>query len=411
MDEEKLVLFTLNYPYGKGEAFLENEIKQLSSNFDTVYILPTEKGSKEKRFFELDDNVVVLDDLINGNASIITLLLSNFIDCARIYFYQLTTKHRWKYIRYFKSFCDYLSQDIRKKKIVRSIIKKHKLEHAIFYDYWFVNSTITLALLRKEGIVKKCFSRAHGFDLYDDRQFEKVVSFREFKVKYLDAVFAISHHGLDYLKRRCNKKHHYKLKLSYLGVDLKVNRIDENASSDELVIVSCARLIDFKRVHIIPDLLNALHHLKIRWIHFGDGAMNSVLMEKTKLLKPHITFDFRGEVQNSEVHEFYESNKVDFFISLSQSEGLPVSMMEAQAFGIPIISTIVNGVGEIVNENTGIPLSLKLSVDEIGLAINNNLNKKFVRERIKKHFQDHFNASYNYSCFIKTIKALNEPVI
>ncbi len=406
MSQKKIVLFTLSYPYGKGEAFLENEIKHLSLNFDKIYILPTEKGTKEKRFFELQNNVVVLDDLTISNDSIFTILLSNYVDCTRVFFYQLTTKHFWSYIRYFKSFLDYLSQDIRKKKVVESVIKRYELGNAIFYDYWFVNTTITLALLRKEGLIKKSFSRTHRFDLYDDIQFEKIVSFREFKVKYLDAVFAISYHGLSYLKSRVNKKYHQKLKLSYLGVDPKVDRIGKNTTNDELVIVSCARLIDFKRVHVVPDVLNGIKHKKIRWIHFGDGNMRGVLLEKAKELKAHIIFDFRGEVQNSEVHKYYQNNKVDFFMSLSESEGLPVSMMEAQAFGIPIIASIVNGVGEIVNETTGIPLLINLSVDEIKVVINNNFNKKFDREVIKKHFQKHFNAGSNYRCFVKTIKAL-----
>jgi len=41
------------------------------------------------------------------------------------------------------------------------------------------------------------------------------------------------------------------------------------------------------------------------------------------------------------------------FINTSSSEGIPVSMMEAQSFGIPILAMDVGGVREIVGPQTG----------------------------------------------------------
>ena len=55
-----------------------------------------------------------------------------------------------------------------------------------------------------------------------------------------------------------------------------------------------------------------------------------------------------GAIQNVEVYKYYNEHCADLFINVSSSEGLPVSIMEAISFGIPVIATDVGGTGEIV---------------------------------------------------------------
>ena len=60
---------------------------------------------------------------------------------------------------------------------------------------------------------------------------------------------------------------------------------------------------------------------------------------------------------------------VDLFLNVSEYEGVPVSVMEAQSFGIPVIATAVGGTPEIVNEENGFLLPENPSQDEIASAI------------------------------------------
>ena len=66
---------------------------------------------------------------------------------------------------------------------------------------------------------------------------------------------------------------------------------------------------------------------------------------------------FMGYVPNVEIMQFMEESNVDVFINLSTSEGVPVSIMEAQSYGIPVIATNVGGTGEIIDKDNGILLS------------------------------------------------------
>lgn len=53
----------------------------------------------------------------------------------------------------------------------------------------------------------------------------------------------------------------------------------------------------------------------------------------------------------------YSEHPVDVFINLSTNEGVPVSIMEAISFDIPIVATDVGGTSEIVTDETGILVS------------------------------------------------------
>ena len=63
-----------------------------------------------------------------------------------------------------------------------------------------------------------------------------------------------------------------------------------------------------------------------------------------------------GAFSNREVFDFYKSHPVDFLINVSNNEGIPVSIMEAHSFSIPVVATNVGGTSEIVNEENGILL-------------------------------------------------------
>ena len=96
---------------------------------------------------------------------------------------------------------------------------------------------------------------------------------------------------------------------------------------------------------------------EIEWLHFGDGILRNELEEtrlyKTGICQTGITYRFMGHYPNEELLKFYTANKVDLFINTSSTEGMPVSIMEAQSFGIPVIATDTGGVKEVVTEGTG----------------------------------------------------------
>lgn len=70
-------------------------------------------------------------------------------------------------------------------------------------------------------------------------------------------------------------------------------------------------------------------------------------------LYPNLECLILGILPNNQIGEEYIKFKPSLFINLSSSEGVPVSIMEAFSFGIPVIATDVGGTSEIVNNSVG----------------------------------------------------------
>ena len=75
---------------------------------------------------------------------------------------------------------------------------------------------------------------------------------------------------------------------------------------------------------------------------FGDGSfLNELKCYCDIYLKGNIKYLFKGRVSNAEVLDFYKKYNPSLFSKFKFVEGVPVSIMEAMSFGIPVIATDV----------------------------------------------------------------------
>lgn len=391
-----LVILTITYP----DPFLENEIPHLASSFDKIYILP--QNSQRNQIFG-NVEVVSIFSSLNSRRTWMRLMI-NFIDFVRVFLYSLQYPTRRNYIKYHRSFAGYFLNEVQKVSALKRFILSNNLQDALFYDYWLVDATIAMALLKRQGLIKRSFARVHGFDLYDERQFEGCVSFREYRVKYLDAVFAISEHGLKYMQERLPERLRHKMRLSRLGVkDPGVPIEKPRIKGCDYLIVTCARLIPLKRMRLVAEVLQRTR-LNISWVHFGDGPARTELEEAVRNLPENVTVQIKGNVSNDDILAFYKRFHVDLFVSLSESEGIPVSMMEAISFGIPVLACDLNGIPEIVNDTTGKLIRVNAGIDEILFEVEQTLlQRRFDRRSIYQYYKQEFDARHNYRQFVNEI--------
>ena len=113
----------------------------------------------------------------------------------------------------------------------------------------------------------------------------------------------------------------------------------------------------------------------------------------------NIEVEFKGFVINEKILNFYESNPIDLFLNLSSEEGIPVSLMEAISYGIPVVAIDVFGNPELVNKTTGLLFTLEDNAKTISQKIKLFINSKIDRKKIADFQKKFYSAELNYSEF------------
>jgi len=94
---------------------------------------------------------------------------------------------------------------------------------------------------------------------------------------------------------------------------------------------------------------------------------------------------------------------IDVFINVSESEGVPVSIMEAMSCHIPIIAPDVGGIKDmVIDEYNGILLSGDPDINEIAVGLEKieYFKNSKIRENAYALYLDKYNAKRNYEEFI-----------
>jgi len=280
------------------------------------------------------------------------------------------------------------------------------------YSYWFTEYALAGVLLKKNGRAKIAVSRAHRWDLYEDRMPGGYLPARRQILSGTDRIFCISGHGADYLGDRF-PGYRDKIRVSRLGVPAA--RVRNTAKKDErLYLVSCAYLSSVKRVHLLVAAL-AMVDLSVKWTHLGGGEQEGAIRDQAAGLPANIQWRITGLLPNQAVLEYYRENPVDLFVNMSKSEGLPVSIMEALSYGIPVAATDVGGVRELVfpGEN-GFLWPSDLSSETIAetiISFHQMSSRQIyaMREAAWKCWHDTVNADVRYPDFAHQLSGLLKP--
>ena len=401
------MLLTDTFPFGfKGEPFLEAEVGVLSEHFRRVLVLPSRRETGIRslpgnvRAFELPWTSTMTRSEKSG------ALLSR--SAFRILKETLSVPENLpNYLRAHRFCLDILASELLKARMLQEFVIERDLAGAIFYDYWFHNTTLALSILRRTGVISTAVARAHRFDLYDEGWPIGRVPFRESKSRGLDLIAAISCHGAAYLSR----------KLPQGAAPVEVHRLGTEdhgvgpaPGEGTPTVVSCSTMIPRKRVQLIPQVLSRLPSA-VHWVHIGDGPCRSEVEKQIEELNGRVDVDLLGQIPNEEVIDFYRSTPVSVFLSLSLSEGLPVSMMEAQSFGIPVLAIRTHGIPEIVTPDTGILMERDADIGEASRILDDMLSaNQFRRDVIRNHFLDNFLARENHRKFVETLQSLHVSI-
>ncbi len=405
---KNLHVFTNKFPYeNSGEdTFLIPEMRVLSKEFNIVFYVK-QRGEilKDLPFkFEICyDFTYEKKNKIKLTVNLVLLIFKELLLNPQLIFS----------LGKVKELMVILSDNIKNSNSFLSYFQSNifNSECDIFYTYWFDEWNNILSYLKKENNDFKKFkliSRVHGFDLYNYRSKYFKIPFRNNQLKYSDKIVSISLNGYKYLIKN-HPLYNYKFNYSRLGtVSAGLNPLN---NSNTFVLVSCSSIIPLKRVDRIVNLLMLLK-IKVKWYHFGDGPLFETIKLSTKSLNKNISVRMMGKIDNKEILKFYSKTPVNLFINLSEFEGIPVSIMEAISFSIPVIATNVGGVSEIVTEESGLLFDKDPNLNKIADIINNFsiqeiFNSEF-RNKVLNFWKYNYNSELNFNFFSNIIKNLHD---
>jgi L-malate glycosyltransferase len=123
-------------------------------------------------------------------------------------------------------------------------------------------------------------------------------------------------------------------------------------NDDEIVVGTVKSLESIYGIDLLIKAFSMLNGDKLALEIVGDGSQIEVYKTLVADLKISDKVRFIGRIDQADVPEAL--NRMDIFVAASRSESFGVSVIEASSCGLPVVSSNVGGLPEvIVNEKTG----------------------------------------------------------
>lgn len=418
MQKEKLYILTDAFPYGKGEkTFILPEIEVLKKVYDiTIISGASSKAAAQKELItKLDDNIKVFRFCPEecGKLSLFKyFILFWFNMYCRLEVKNIVAARKKIFLRIWKSMHFYARAESRYHWIKRNNIIDQK--KTIYYSYWYNDKVLTMTIHKDKYPELKIITRAHGYDLFDERVKKTLRQpFKKVMDTQIDHIIFVSNYNLNYYIHKMGMPHYEKYSIQRVGAPGTEQYPAAIDRKDIFRLVSCSNLIKLKRVPLIVDALKLIEDINIEWIHFGTGNEEKEVEEYAQASlqdKRNIKYHFMGYVSRNKIYQYYATTYIHCFITVSETEGSPVSMQEALAFGMPIIGTDVGGISEMIDGN-GYLLPSNPSAEEVAQAIKNiyymnEIEYQNIREKSLAIWNEDYNLSRNMDNLLKVFESI-----
>lgn len=376
----RLLLLARRFPFNHGEvaaeSYLETEIGFLAPYFDEVLAVGTEAAEDDKPTCELPKNVIPLalgcgaSKVDKAKLAVLGAVYTVAApDPVKEAFATDSVENAVQLL--FRGY--FIARAYRKFERLQAGLAQIGFEPTHVYSFWLYDTALVALWAKRAYLCAGAVARAHGYDLYRDRTRMNYLPFRHLLLAGLDAVLSCSEDGRAHIERNW-PGHSDRLSVSYLGTRELPDRSGDS-KGEPFRVVSCSRVVDVKRVPLIAEAMRLLdaEGARLVWTHYGDGPELQDVREICSHFSS-IQVELPGGVSNAELLERYGSEHIDLFVNVSESEGLPISIMEACGVGVPILATDVGGVREIVRDGeNGILLdpnpTPEMVADAIGRAM------------------------------------------
>ena len=216
-------------------------------------------------------------------------------------------------------------------------------------------------LAGKKCGVKKVIYQAHGFHFYKGApKLNWLVYYpiEKWLAHHTDALITINQEDYELAKNKFHLRNNGKIyNVAGVGIDLSQYEItapkDLRASlginEDDVMLISAGDLVKRKNYKVAIKAIAETNLKNIKYCICGKGPELDELKEYAKSLGVADQILFLGF--RSDMKELFQV--ADIFLFTTKQEGLPRSMMEAMASGLPCIASKVRGNTDLLEDGVG----------------------------------------------------------
>lgn len=231
---------------------------------------------------------------------------------------------------------------------------------------------------------QKTIYTVHGFDSIR-KAFRKFLTIEKILKNKVFRIVGVSRYDVDMMREEGIYEN---VECIYNGVAdhhmLPINKNDVITSNLEKIkqtfpktIMCISRISKQKKFDLFIDIAKSMPQYAFVWI--GNK-------EKVSNLPPNVFC--LGEAHSA----FSYLKYADLFILTSNYEGLPMSLLEALAFGVPVVASKVGGINEVLDGKNGYALEnkMELFVEKIEKILSDEIIQKAMSDYARKSYLANF---------------------
>lgn len=271
-------------------------------------------------------------------------------------------------------------------KNINTIIKKHKI------DVIHCNTPIGGLLGRicgHKNKVKTIIYTVHGFHFFKGNNMVKNLIFKTIEkhlARYTDAIITMNQEDYENAKKFKLRSGGRVFFIHGIGIKTEEYQRPTNAkkrkelglSDDDIVIISAGDLVKNKNYELAINIIKACNNSRIKYLICGKGPEQKELehtIAKLGLQKQVKLLGFRTDMK-----ELYSVS--DIFLFTTKREGLPRSLMEAMASGLPCVVSKIRGNTDLLsNDNAEYCCE---NIEEYTSSINRIINNPAKANKARK---------------------------
>ena len=283
------------------------------------------------------------------------------------------------------------------------IIKKLAIKHVHAHFAWV--TTDSARIISRLADIPYSFT-AHAADIY------YLPDNLEEKIKEAKFILTCVKHNKVYIREKFGEESGAKVEVVYHGVDLDTFRLPADKPEKVVDVLSIGRLVEKKGFNYLIEAISILTKkgIPMKCLIIGEGPEKTNLVNQINELGLVGIVDISGNRSQDQLPSIYAGSKIFCLPSIitdsGDRDGIPNVLAEAMAMGLPVISSDLPNISELIENKKNGMLVREKDAKMLAISIEKLLINKKMREVIGINARSRIEEKFDAKKFQLKIAAI-----